>query len=83
MAGKIGEEFVKDMIGRGFRELGGTLYPDSNIAQPMYPLRGGYAKQPEAPTVEAREESVLDEHLVAAGRGTDPRDLEEPEHDRY
>lgn len=45
--------------------------------------RWAYAKAPEVPTVEAREESVLDEHLAAAVRGQDPRDLEEPEHDRY
>jgi len=39
---KLGERFVDDMIDRGRRELGGAMFSDSPIAQPMYPLRGGY-----------------------------------------
>ena len=50
MAGKIGSEFFKDMVDRGRRELGGVLYGDSNIAQPMYPLRGGYEASKEIET---------------------------------
>jgi hypothetical protein len=44
MAGKIGERFVSDMIDRGRRELGGVLYPDSNVAQPMYPIHSEPAR---------------------------------------
>lgn len=80
---KIGSEFVKDMIDRGRRELGGVMFQESTVAQPMYPLHGRSMKEPEVPTVEAREESVLDEHLIAAGRGRDDPGLEEYEHDRY
>ena len=84
MAGKHGERFVDEMIDRGRRELGGVLFPESNIAQPMYPLHGRAMKEPEVPTVEAREESVLDEHIVEAGRGGhEGPDLDEHEHDRY
>jgi len=43
MAGKIGEEFFKDMVDRGRREIGGLFFHDSNIAQPNYPFRGGYS----------------------------------------
>jgi hypothetical protein len=39
---KIGEQFVDDMIDRGRREIGGFFFPESNIAQQMYPLRGGF-----------------------------------------
>ena len=49
MAGKIGEKFAGEMVDRGRRELGGFLYPDSNIAQPTYPLHGDTARSaPEA-----------------------------------
>ena len=83
MAGKIGERFVSEMIDRGRRELGGALFPESNIAQPMYPLHGGYGKETAVPTVEAREESVTAEYLAGGGRGLDGPTLDEPEHDRY
>jgi hypothetical protein len=64
MAEKIGEEFVRDMIDRGRRELGGVLFPDSNITQPMYPLRGGYgvSKETDSPSLEEHE-STLDDRL--------------------
>ena len=48
MAGKIGEEYARDMFDRGRRELGAIFYNDSNIAQPMYPLRGQYGVSKEA-----------------------------------
>ncbi len=84
MAEKMGSEFARDMRGRGFRELGGVFFPDSNIAQPQYPLRGGYVKEPEVPTVEAHQESMLEEHVVEAGRGGhDDPSRDEHEHDRY
>jgi len=75
---KIGEQFVEDMKDRGRRELGGVLYPDSNVAQPMYPLRGGYEASKETPTFE--EGSVLDDRLKLAeayrDEGRDDRDQE-------
>ncbi len=51
---KIGDRFVDDMIDRGFREIGGFFFHDSNIAQPMYPRRGGYevSKQTDSPGLE-------------------------------
>jgi hypothetical protein len=55
MAGKIGEDFVKDMIDRGRRELGGVLYHDSNVAQPMYPLHGRYRAPKEIDSQEIGE----------------------------
>lgn len=71
---KIGSEFAKDMLDRGRRELGGVLYADSNIAQPMYPLRGGYEPSKEAESSEDRG-SILESRLrEAQGR-------EEPERD--
>jgi hypothetical protein len=60
MGRKIGSEFVKDMIDRGRRELGGALYGDSNIAQPMYPLRGGYEPSKETPGVEEHGSMIGD-----------------------
>jgi hypothetical protein len=65
MPEKLGSRFVEEMIGRGQREIGGFLFPESNIAQPTYPLRGGYAmpKEVESPTLEEQSGSVLDKHL--------------------
>jgi hypothetical protein len=45
---KMFEEFVTEMVNKGPRELGGFFYQDSNIAVPMYPLRGGYEASKEA-----------------------------------
>lgn len=42
MAEKIGRQWALEKIDRGWRELGGIMFSDSNIAQPMYPLRGNY-----------------------------------------
>jgi hypothetical protein len=69
MAEKIGSEFTRDMIDRGRRELGGVLFPESNVAQPMYPLRGGYGVSQEKEA--EREESVLGEHLDRANQSRD------------
>jgi len=45
---KLGEGRLGEMIDRGGRELGGFLYPDSNIAQPMYPRHRAYEASKEA-----------------------------------
>ena len=60
---KIGEQFVQDMVDRGRRELGGVLFQGSNVAQPMYPLRGGYevSKENESPSID--EGSILEDRL--------------------
>jgi hypothetical protein len=64
---KIGERFVDDMIDRGRREIGGLFYSDSNIAQPMYPLRGGYevSKETESPASE-EPGSIVNDRLKQA-----------------
>lgn len=76
MAGKIGEHFVREMIEKGPRELGGLLYNDSNIAVPMYPLRGNYGapKEPEAISPEKPEPSFEELHPVEPGRDDGPGD---------
>lgn len=78
--GKIGDQFVDDMIDRGRREAGAFFFQDSNIAQATYPLRGGYwfAKEAQSPGVE-KHESTLDDRLQQVGvsrddRGRDERD---------
>jgi hypothetical protein len=65
---KIGTEYARDMIGRGFRELGGTLYADSNVAQPMYPLRGGPGppKEAESPAIDDGVGSILGDRIKQA-----------------
>jgi hypothetical protein len=58
MAKKWGEDFVSDQLHRGVRELGGFLYPESNIAQPMYPHHhGGHVAE-----TQPAKESVLDQY---------------------
>jgi hypothetical protein len=76
MAGKIGEDFFQDMVDRGRRELGGVLYPDSNIAQPMYPLRGNYGPPKEAVSIglDKPEPSFEELHPVGPGRDDGPDD---------
>jgi hypothetical protein len=83
MADKIGSEIARDFFDRGRRELGGFFFPDSNIAQPTYPSRGGFnvGKKIEAPTVGEREESVLDEHLEHTGQSRDDHGRDEPDHE--
>ena len=62
MAHKFGEAFFNDMVDRGRRELGGLMYDASNIAAPMYPLRGSYGppKQLEGPEP-TEKEAMLEE----------------------
>jgi len=52
MSRKWGRDFVGEMIDRGRRELGGVLFEGSNVAQPMYPMRGGYVASKEAESPE-------------------------------
>lgn len=72
---KFGEDFFNDMVDRGRRELGGLLYPDSNIAQPMYPLRGNYGllKQSDR-AVETEKTDYEDLHPTGSGRDDSERD---------
>jgi hypothetical protein len=51
MPEKIGEEYFRDMVDRGRREIGGFFFQDSNIAQTMYPLRGNYGTWKEADSI--------------------------------
>ena len=76
---KLGERFVEDMVDRGRRELGGFFYPDSNIAQPGYPLRGSYGPSKEAESIDrsAHEPTFEELHPVGPDRddpGRDDRD---------
>jgi hypothetical protein len=76
MPGKIGEEFFRDMVDRGRHEWGSVFYQDSNIAQPMYPLRGNYGPPKEAPSIglEKPELSFEELHPVGPGRDDGPDD---------
>ena len=77
---KIGDRFVADMIDRGHREIGGFFYPDSNIAQPMYPLRGGYEVTKEANSRGVDEhETSLSDRLKQSGIGADDPGRDEPD----
>ena len=80
MAGKIGEEFARDMVDRGRRELGGFMFPESNIAQPMYPLRGQYGVSKEAePSLEEHASTFEELHPTGISRddhGRDDRGIE-------
>jgi hypothetical protein len=71
MPGKIGEDFFRDMVDRGRRELGGVLYQDSNIAQPMYPLRGNYGSPKEPPSIGVGKSELTFEELHPVGPGRD------------
>ena len=68
MGRKIGEGWLREMGDRGWRELGGVFYEDSNIAQPMYPQRGGYVAPEQS---EPSKDSVLDERLKQAEASRD------------
>lgn len=70
---KFGEQFFSEMVDRGRRELGGVLFNDSNVAQPMYPLRGGYAV--------TRETGAVGESPTLAERLQEPA-VEQIEPDR-
>ena len=72
MARKIGTDFVNDMIDRGRRELGGVLYGDSNVAQPMYPLRGSYEASKDAGAHGLEEHgSIVGDRLKQIENGRD------------
>jgi hypothetical protein len=76
MAGKIGDEFFRDMKDRGRRELGGLLYNDSNISQPMYPLHGRYGAKKVAPRSLEEQEVAVDERAKQ-----DEIDRDDPDRD--
>jgi hypothetical protein len=77
MAGKIGEEFVRDMIDRGRRELGGVLFHDSNVAQQMYPLRGhGISKEVDSPGLEEHGSIMGDRQEAEVNRDDPDRGME-------
>jgi hypothetical protein len=80
---KIGERFVDDMIDRGHREIGGFFFHDSNIAQPMYPNRGGYEVSKEAASPGLEEHgSTLDDRLQQAGIGREDKGRDDRGMDR-
>jgi hypothetical protein len=70
MARKLGEDYFNDMIDRGRREVGGFFYPESNVAQPMYPLRGTSGISKEA-ACEAEAPKPTFEELYPTGPGRD------------
>jgi hypothetical protein len=72
MSKKIGEDLVNDMLDRGRREIGG-LWPESNIAQPMYPLRGSYGLWKESEAGKEKQEKTFEE-LHPAGPEEPGRD---------
>ena len=84
MAEKLGSGHAREMFDRGFREVGGTLYGESNVAQPMYPNRGGYEppKENESPAMEAEQGSVLEERLAQAKENRDDRGRDDKGMDR-
>lgn len=80
MGRKFGEGYVNDMVDRGRRELGGLMFDGSNIAQPMYPLRGSYepARQPDGPEPTADGPGLEEKYPVEVSRddpGRDDRDV--------
>jgi hypothetical protein len=77
---KIGSQHFKEMLDRGRRELGGILYHDSNIAQPMYPPRGGYESSKEVEPQSLDEQgSILDDRLKQADMHRDDEGREDRE----
>jgi len=79
---KIGDRFVNDMIQRGPRELGGLFYTDSNIAQPMYPLRAFEpSKGAESHGLE-EQGSVVEDRLKQAEANRDDQDRDDRGIDR-
>jgi hypothetical protein len=76
MGHKYGEAFFQEKIDRGFRELGGFFYDGSNIAQPMYQLRGTYgpAKEPDGPEPTGIEPGAEEPHPIDASRGDPGKD---------
>jgi len=77
MRGKIGDGIAGDFFDRGRRELGGFLYPDSNIAQPLFPNRGGTI----APKEFEKHEHTPDAHIEQAEPSRDDRGRDEPDID--
>jgi hypothetical protein len=76
VAKKIGENRLSEAIDRGYRELGGFFYPDSNIAQPMYPSRPAAELAKDADTGPAK--SGIDERIDRAGGSRDDPGRDDP-----
>ena len=71
MAKKFGEDFAREWIAKGPRELGGLFFHDSNIAQPMYPLRGDYSSWKGSNFIEPEKQESSYEQLHPVGPGRD------------
>ena len=81
MRQKFGEEFARNQLDLGRREIGGLWYDGSNIAQPSYPLRGHYGptKEMESPGLSEPSPSYEELHPVGPSRddlGRDGPDLD-------
>jgi hypothetical protein len=80
MSRKFGQEFAREWLGKGPREIGGFFFPDSNIAQPMYPLRGSYGLWKESEAGKEKQERTFEElHPVGPdepGRDEQDRGIE-------
>ena len=82
MGRKFGEEYARDMIDRGRREIAGVMFEGSNVAQPLYPLRGTYGppKEPDAPesspSEPAREEPSAEVFRDDPGRDDPDVDID-------
>ncbi len=78
MAKKWGEDFVTGQYYRGFREVAGFFYPESNIAQPMYPPHhGGYVAE-----TQPVKESILDQYPEQEELRRDDPGIDDPGIDR-
>jgi hypothetical protein len=72
MAQKLGSQYAWEQLDKGRRELGGFFFPDSNIAQPNYPVRGPViGKEIEAPTTHELETPRDDKGRDDRDRGMD------------
>lgn len=78
MAKKFGEDFFREMVEKGPRELGGLLYHDSNIAVPMYPLRGNYGPPKEADAIAPDKPEPGFEELHPVGPARDDHGRDDP-----
>jgi hypothetical protein len=61
MSGKFGQEWAREWFAKGPRELGGVFFTDSNIAVPMYPLRGSYGIWKESEASKETQEKTFEE----------------------
>ncbi len=54
---KFGEDRLARQLDLGWREIGGFFYPDSNIAQPMYPNYHGIG-----PSIQPEPDAIVDRY---------------------